>query len=185
MNRKIIALAFLISPMPLVAADACSPQEQHQSKYEKFMINDVPSLLEACGLGLSISLPTFSIPSLGDLFCGYSANDINDWYKDNYKNSSRNNISSSTALANANRSAVAQQASRNQSQPAQSSTPFFSQKSLNINAAVQNSDTLRELQQLTDSDAYSDPETVVEKNTVVEKSNEPPKWEPANLFKSK
>lgn len=178
MNHKIIALAFLIAPMPLIAADACSPQEQHQSKFEKFMINDVPSLLESCGLGLSISLPTFSIPSLGDLFCGYSANDLNDWYKNNYKGSGGNKSSASNSLANANRSALAQQASRKQSQQAPSSAPAYSQRSQAINNTKQSSDALRELQQLSDSDSYSESETVVEK------SAEPPKWEPANLFKS-
>jgi hypothetical protein len=65
-----------------IAADSCSgsAQESHQEKFERFMINEVPSLLEACGLGgLIIEMP--SLPSFGaDLFCGFGTNDLSDFY---------------------------------------------------------------------------------------------------------
>ncbi|MBE8233234.1 MAG: cell envelope integrity protein TolA [Endozoicomonadaceae bacterium] len=66
----------------VIAADSCSPQENHQSKFDKYSIQDVPSLLEDCGIGLSISIPTLTVPGLGDgdLFCGFNLSDLSDFY---------------------------------------------------------------------------------------------------------
>jgi hypothetical protein len=168
----LLPIAVLLVPMSASAADSCSMQEQHQSKYEKFMINDVPSLLEACGLGLSISLPSFQIPSLGDLFCGYSAGDLNDWYQNSYSSSAP---SPSSTLATANKNAIAQSKAM--------SKPNFNSSSHSPATLTQktasNADAIRELKVLTAQPTNND----TEKNTEKE-SNSITKWEPASLFKS-
>ncbi|GGB52788.1 hypothetical protein GCM10011607_11610 [Shewanella inventionis] len=80
-----------------VAADSCSQsaQESHQDKFERFMIDEVPSLLDSCGLGdLVIDMPT--MPSFGaDLFCGFGTNDLMGFYGDYSSNSFQTGSSSS------------------------------------------------------------------------------------------
>ncbi len=78
------AVAFSVSHNS-IAADSCSPASKHKEKFEKFQIDDVPSLLESCGLGdLIIDLPGFGGGGMGngDLFCGFKASDLSSWYDD-------------------------------------------------------------------------------------------------------
>ncbi|QIR16681.1 hypothetical protein [Shewanella aestuarii] len=84
MKIKVTLLSCLFSIISLngFAADSCSqsPRESHQDKFERYMIDEVPSLLESCGLGdLVIDMP--SMPSFGaDLFCGFGTNDLMGFY---------------------------------------------------------------------------------------------------------
>ncbi|MCZ4337815.1 hypothetical protein [Shewanella colwelliana] len=77
--------ALLSMSTSAISADSCSPASKHQDKFERFMIDDVPSLLESCGLGdLIIDLPGFGGGGSGggDLFCGFKASDLSSWYDD-------------------------------------------------------------------------------------------------------
>jgi hypothetical protein len=167
-----LPLALLITPVTVLAADSCSMQEQHQSKYEKYMLNDVPSLLEACGLGLSISLPSFDIPSLGDLFCGYSAGDLNDWYQNNYSTSSPAN-----SLATANKNALSQSKARTKPSVGFNSSPQSAPTS--VRQSSNNADAIRELKLLAEQKEKNSSANAADKDSQSIK-----KWEPASLFKN-
>jgi len=85
-----LTLCLCFSTGLAIAADQCSQslQQTHQDKFERYMIDEVPSLLESCGLGdLVIDMP--SLPSFGgaDLFCGFGTNDIMGFYNDHSSNS--------------------------------------------------------------------------------------------------
>ncbi|EJE4208690.1 MULTISPECIES: hypothetical protein [Vibrio harveyi group] len=93
MNYK----AFVISSILAVSAgtataesiDVCSnPSELHEQKMLKYGMEDIPSLLNDCGLGDIFNASgifdifdkfSASIPNM-DLLCGYSTKDILDWY---------------------------------------------------------------------------------------------------------
>ncbi|MDI5833334.1 hypothetical protein OCF84_20580 (plasmid) [Shewanella xiamenensis] len=161
MNLKILLIAVTFSPLTY-AADSCSPQQQHQSKFEKYVMEDVPSLLESCGLGLSIKLPSFSVPSLGDLFCGYSAGDLADWYNSNTtKSKSKLSVANASAASTYKRSV-----------PSTSSLPSMAGSSNKV--ADSGEKAIRELQTLSDESDTS---------TANDPAASQSQWEPASLFK--
>lgn len=169
MKFKLLLVFVVFSPISL-AADSCSPQQQHQSKYEKYVMEDVPSLLESCGLGLSIKIPSFSVPSLGDLFCGYSAGDLADWYTSNSSLSkSRSTNSSYSKISAANASAASSYRKNNATRPTLSTAlPPSSQIKEDGESAI------RDLQSLSEES---------ESNSQNSTSNTQQQWEPASLFK--
>lgn len=81
-NKVTLTICLLSLSSMSMAADQCSksPQESHKEKFERFMIGEVPSLLDSCGLGdLVIDMP--SLPSFSaDLFCGFGTNDLMGFY---------------------------------------------------------------------------------------------------------
>lgn len=170
-SHVFLAFSFILPSSIVFAADSCSPQAQHQAKYEKFLIDDVPSLLEACGLGLSIKLPSFSIPTIGDLFCGYSAGDLNDWYKSNYRTAP--SPSSASRLSMANTQAI-------NSFRAPSSSPSSSAQTRTYQQAdSSNEQVIQELEQISGGSSLSTTVEQPQPKTPAKESS----WEPASLFK--